>query len=222
MQLVIGNKNYSSWSFRPWIAMKALGIPFEEILIPFGSPLGNSDFKQRLAAYTPAGLVPVLIDGDTQVWETLAIMEYLADTFPDKGVWPADKKTRAQARALSSEMHAGFGSLRSECPMNIRRPIKERALPDAAKANVARIDQMWSECRGKHGGPFLFGSFCAADAMYAPVVARLNTYGLKVGPQASGYMDAMMALPAWTEWREGALKETWIVPEDEADWPTVL
>ncbi len=161
--------------------MKALGIPFEEILIPFGSPLGNPEFKQRISAYTPAGLVPVLIDGDTHVWETLAIMEYLAETCPDKGVWPADTKARAQARALSSEMHAGFGALRSECPMNIRRPVRERALPDAAKANVARIDAMWTECRARYGGPFLFGKFCAADAMYAPVVARLNTYGIKVG-----------------------------------------
>jgi glutathione S-transferase len=138
MQLVIGNKNYSSWSFRPWIAMKALGIPFGEILIPFGTPLGNPDFKQRLAAYTPAGLVPVLIDGEVQVWETLAILEYLAEKFPDKRLWPADRIARAQARAISSEMHAGFAALRGECPMNIRRPVRERALPEAGGANLAR------------------------------------------------------------------------------------
>lgn len=222
MQLVIGNKNYSSWSFRPWIAMKALGIPFEEILIPFGSPLGNPEFKQRLSAYTPAGLVPVLIDGDTHVWETLAILEYLAEKCPDQGLWPQDMKLRAQARALASEMHAGFGALRGECPMNIRRPVRTRELSATAQANVARIEAMWSDCRARHGGPFLFGQFCAADAMYAPVVARLNTYGIKVGREALGYMEAMMALPAWAEWRAGALKETWIVPEDEADWPTVL
>jgi glutathione S-transferase len=222
MQLVIGNKNYSSWSFRPWIAMKALGIPFEEILIPFGTPLGNPDFKQRLAAYTPAGLVPVLIDGEVHVWETLAIMEYLAETFPDKRLWPADRIARAQARAISSEMHAGFSALRSECPMNLRRPVRERALSEAARANVARVDAVWSDCRARYGGPFLFGAFCAADAMYAPVVARLNTYGIEVGKAARAYMDAVMALPAWTEWRAGALAETWIVPEDEADWPTVL
>jgi len=222
MKLVIGNKNYSSWSFRPWIAMTALGIPFEEILIPFGTPLGNPDFKARLAAYTPAGLVPVLIDGDTHVWETLAIMEYLAEKFPEKQLWPADPKARAHARAIASEMHAGFSALRGECPVNFRRPVRERALGAAAQANVNRIEELWSGCRAKYGGPFLFGRFGAADAMYAPVVARLNTYGVKVGREALGYMDAMMALPAWTEWRKGALAESWIVPEDEADWPTVL
>jgi|SRR5947199_301136 len=222
MHLVIGNKNYSSWSFRPWIAMKVLGIPFEEILIPFGTPLGNPEFRARLKAYTPAGLVPVLIDGDVHVWETLAIMEYLAENFPDRELWPADKKARAEARAISSEMHAGFPALRAECPMNTRRPVRERALSDAAQANVTRVDAIWSGCRARYGGPFLFGAFSAADAMYAPMVARLNTYSVKVGDAARGYMDAMMVLPAWAEWRAGALKETWVVPEDEADWPTVL
>jgi glutathione S-transferase len=222
MKLVIGNKNYSSWSFRPWIAMTALGIPFEEILVPFGTPLGNPDFKTRLAAYTPAGLVPVLIDGDVHVWETLAIMEYLAEKFPDKLFWPADLKARAHARSISSEMHAGFGALRGQCPMNTRRPIRERALSEASRANAARVDALWSDCRARYGGPFLFGRFCAADAMYAPMVARLNTYGVKVGSVARNYMETMMALPAWAEWRTGALAETWIVPEDEADWPTVL
>ena len=222
MKLVIGNKNYSSWSLRPWIAMKALGVAFEEILIPFGTPLGNPEFKQRLRAYTPAGLVPVLIDGDTQVWETLAILEYLAEKFPEKHFWPADIRARAQARALSSEMHAGFGALRNECPVNFRRPVRARQLSAVARANVARLDTMWSDCRARHGGPFLFGNFCAADAMYAPVVARLHTYGIEVSREALGYMEAMMALPAWAEWRTGALAESWIVPEDEADWPTVL
>jgi len=222
MKLVIGNKNYSSWSFRPWIAMKALGIAFEEILIPFGTPLGNPDFRARLAAYTPAGLVPVLIDGEVHVWETLAIMEYLAEKFSGSGFWPADAKVRAHARAISSEMHAGFSALRGECPMNIRRPLGERAISDAARANVTRIEEIWSGCRATYGGPFLFGRFSAADAMYAPVVARLNTYGIKVGRKARTYMETMMALPGWAEWRKGALAETWIVPEDEADWPTVL
>jgi len=222
MKLVIANKNYSSWSFRPWIAMTALGIPFEEILIPFGTPLGNPDFKERIKPYAPAGLLPALVDGDVQVWETLAIMEYLAEMFPEKHVWPADVKARAHARALASEMHAGFSALRGECPMNIRRPVRERAISAAAQANVKRIEEIWSECRAKYGGPFLFGGFCAADAMYAPVVSRLNTYGLKVGHEARVYMDTMMALPAWGEWRKGALAEAWIVPEDEADWPTVL
>lgn len=222
MKLIIGNKNYSSWSFRPWIAMKALGIPFEEILIPFGEPIGNPEFKQKLATYTPAGLVPVLIDGDIHVWETLAIIEYLAETFPEKHVWPADTKRRAEARALASEMHAGFSALRNACPMNIRRPVRERALSDVVRANVARIETMWTQARATYGGPFLFGNFSGADAMYAPVVARLHTYGIKVNRDALAYMEAMMALPAWGEWKAAALKEEWIVPEDEADWPTVL
>ena len=222
VRLVIGNKNYSSWSLRPWIAMKALGIPFEEVLIPFGAPLGNPDFKQKLAAYTPAGLVPVLIDGDVHVWETLAILEYLAERFTDKHLWPADAKARAAARTVAAEMHAGFSALRGECPMNFRRPVRARTLSAAAQANVARVETMWADCRARHGGPFLFGTFGAADAMFAPMVARLHTYGVKVGREALSYMECMMALPAWAEWKAAALKETWIVAEDEIDWPTVL
>jgi glutathione S-transferase len=156
------------------------------------------------------------------VWETLAILEYLAEACPEKHLWPADRKQRAEARALASEMHAGFSALRGACPMNIRRPVRERALPEAARANVKRIEAMWIDARARHGGPFLFGSFCAVDAMYAPVVARLHTYGIKVNRDALAYMEAMMALPAWAEWKAAALKEEWIVPEDEADWPTVL
>jgi glutathione S-transferase len=222
MKLVIGNKNYSSWSLRPWIAMKAFGIPFEEILIPFGSPVGNSDFKARVGRYSPAGLVPVLVDGGIHVWETLAIFEYLAEKFPDKQLWPADPRARAEARVISSEMHAGFLPLRTECPVNFRRPVRTRALSAAAQANVARLEAIWNGCRARYGGPFLFGEFCAADAMYAPGVARLRTYGIKVGPETLAYMEAMMALPAWDEWCAAALKETWIVAEDEVDWPTVL
>ena len=222
MKLVIGNKNYSSWSLRPWIAMTALGIPFEEILVPFGTPLGNPDFKARLAAYTPAGLVPVLIDGDVHVWETLAIMEYLAEKLPGKQLWPADAKVRAHARAISSEMHAGFSALRGECPVNFRRPVRTRDISAAAQANVKRVEEIWGDCRAKYSGPFLFGAFGAADAMYAPMVARLSIYGLPVGDETRAYMNTIMALPAWGEWRKGALAESWIVPEDEADWPTVL
>ena len=222
MKLVIGNKNYSSWSLRPWIAMKALGIAFEEIVIPFGEPIGNPEFKAKLAAYTPAGKVPVLLDGETRVWETLAILEYLAEKFPEKQLWPADAPARAAARVLASEMHAGFSALRGECPMNIRRPIKARAISAAAQADVARIEAMWKEARARSGGPFLFGNFSAADAMYAPVVTRLNTYGISVRRDSRDYMDAVLALPAFAEWRAASIAETWIVPEDEADWPTVL
>ena len=222
MQLVIGNKNYSSWSLRPWIAMKTAGIAFEEILIPFGSPLGNPDFKARLAPYTPAGKVPVLIDGDTHVWETLAILEYLAERFPEHQLWPSNVQARAEARVLASEMHAGFSALRGECPMNIRRPARPRAISAAAQADVARIEAMWQRARARSGGPFLFGRFCAADAMYAPLATRLDTYGIVVSRDTRDYIDAVMALPAFGAWRAAAIAETWIVPEDEADWPTVL
>ena len=222
MKLVIGNKNYSSWSLRPWIAMKAVGIPFEEILIPFGSPIGNSDFKAKVAPYTPAGRVPVLVDDDTRVWETLAILEYLAEKFPEKQLWPVDPKARAAARAIASEMHAGFSALRGECPMNIRRPVRERPLSAAAQADAARIEAMWSEARARHGGPFLFGKFSAADAMYAPMVTRFHTYGVKVSRDTLAYMEVVMALPAFGEWRAASIAEPWIVAEDEADWPTVL
>jgi glutathione S-transferase len=222
MKLILGNKNYSSWSMRPWIAMKALGIPFDEIVIPFGEPIGNPEFKEKVRRYSPAGKVPVLIDGDTHVWETLAIMEYLAEKFPQAGFWPADAKARTAARVLSSEMHAGFAPLRSACPMNLRRPVRTRTLSAEAQADVARLDAIWSGCRARHGGPFLFGAFCAADAMYAPVATRIHTYGIAVSRQALAYVEAVMALPAFAEWKADALKESWIVPEDEADWPHVL
>ena len=223
MKLVIANKNYSSWSLRPWIAMKTLGIAFEEVLIPFGSPLDNNpDFKTRLAPYTPAGKVPVLIDGDTHVWETLAILEYLAERYPEHRLWPSNTQARAEARVLASEMHAGFAALRGECPMNIRRPIKPRTLGAAAQADVARIESMWQRARARSGGPFLFGRFGAVDAMYAPVATRLNTYGIAVSRDTRDYIEAIMALPAFAAWRAAAIAETWIVPEDEADWPTVL
>jgi glutathione S-transferase len=222
MQLILGNKNYSSWSLRPWIAMKALGIPFDEIVIPFGEPIGNPEFKAKVRQYSPAEKLPVLVDGDTHVWETLAIMEYLAEKFPAAGFWPADAQARAAARVLASEMHAGFAALRGECPMNLRRPVRTRTLPAEALANVARLDAMWSDCRARHGGPFLFGAFCAADAMYAPMVTRIHTYGVAVSREALGYVEAVMALPAFAEWKAAALQESWIVPEDEADWPEVL
>src|SRR3954469_15228815 len=222
MKLILGNKNYSSWSLRPWIAMKVLGVSFDELVIPFGEPIGNPAFKAKVRQYSPAEKVPVLVDGDVHVWETLAIMEYLAEKFPAAGFWPADPKSRAAARVLASEMHAGFAALRAACPMNLRRPVRPRALSADALANVARLDAMWSDCRARYGGPFLFGRFCAADAMYAPVVSRIHTYGIEVSREALGYVEVVMALPAFAEWRADALKESWIVPEDEADWPQVL
>jgi glutathione S-transferase len=220
LTLVIGNKNYSSWSMRPWLAMKVTGIAFDEVVISLDAP----DFKQRLSKISGTGKVPALVGGNVAVWESLAILEYLAETFPQAGLWPADAQARAHARAIASEMHAGFVPLRRHCPMNIWRPVKRRELTPDVSANVRRIDAMWTDCRMRFGGggPFLFGKFSAADAMYAPVVSRFHTYAVDVGPAAAAYMDAVMALPAWAEWTTAAIKEPWVLPADEPDWPTVL
>jgi len=218
LRLVIGNKNYSSWSFRPWLALKAAEIAFEETVIS----LEAKDFKARVAALSGAGRVPVLIDGELRIWESLAILEYLAEKFPAAGLWPEDPAARAYARAVASEMHAGFLPLRRHLPMNVARPVKVRALDEGAAADAARIDAIWSGCRAKFGGPFLFGRFGAADAMYAPVVWRFHTYAVEIGAAARSYMDAVMALPAWTEWRAAARREPWVLPHDEVDWPQVL
>ena len=219
LRLIIGNKNYSSWSLRPWIAMKAAGIPFEETLIAFDT----DDFKQRVGEVSGTGKVPALIDGDIQVWESLAILEYLAERFPNAGLWPRDVAARAHARAVANEMHAGFTALRGHLPMNLSRPVIKRALTPDVEANVRRIEALWTHCRDRFGagGAFLFGGFGAADAMYAPVVARFRTYGVGVGETPKAYMDAVTALPAWKEWQAAALKETWVFAEDEVDWPTV-
>jgi glutathione S-transferase len=220
LKLIIGNKNYSSWSFRPWIAMKAAGIAFEEELIPLGTP----QFRARLDVVSGTGKVPTLIDGEIRIWESLAILEYLAERFPQARLWPVDAAARAHARAVSSEMHAGFVPLRKACPMNMWRPVIARDFGEDVKANVARIDSMWRDCRARYGqgGDFLFGSFGAADAMYAPVVSRFHTYGIPVSAGARAYMDAVMALPAWKEWHAAAVKEPWELAEDEVDWPKVL
>jgi glutathione S-transferase len=218
MHLTIGNKNYSSWSFRPWFAMKVTGISFDETVISLNAP----DFKERLLKISGTGKVPTLVDGEVKVWESLAILEYLAETVPAARLWPEDLSARAHARAIANEMHAGFVPLRRQCPMNMWRPVKKRTLDADAIANVRRIDAMWSDCRARYGGPFLFGAFTAADAMYAPVVSRFYTYAVEVGAASRAYMGAIMALPAWQEWHGAAVKETWVLPEDEVDWPTVL
>jgi glutathione S-transferase len=220
LHLVIGNKNYSSWSFRPWLAMKVAGIAFEETVIS----LEASDFKARVTALSGAGKVPVLIDGATRVWESLAILEYLAEKFPAAALWPKDASARAQARAVAAEMHAGFVPLRNLLPMNVWRPVRPRSLDDGSKTNVARIEEIWRDCRARFGvgGPFLFGAFGAADAMYAPVIWRFHTYAVAVSDAARDYMRAMMALPAWSEWRDAARREPWVLPLDEVDWPQVL
>jgi len=220
LKLIIGNKNYSSWSFRPWLAMKVAGIPFEEEVIS----LDAKDFKTRVKQVSGTGKVPGLVDGTVHVWESLAILEYLAEKFPAARLWPSDAAARAHARAVSAEMHAGFVPLRRHLPMNMWRPVKRRELTADVRSNVQRIEAMWGECREWYGaaGPFLYGAFGAADAMYAPVVARFHTYEVEVGSMARAYMQAMMALPAWGEWCAAALKEPWVLAEDEVDWPTVL
>ncbi len=218
MHLTIGNKNYSSWSFRPWFAMKVAGIPFDETVIS----LNASDFKERLLKISGTGKVPTLVDGEVKVWESLAILEYLAERVPATRLWPEDRSARAHARAIANEMHADFVPLRRQCPMNMWRPVKKRTLDADAEANVHRIDAMWTDCRARYGGPFLFGAFTAADAMYAPVVSRFHTYAVDVGAASRAYMEAIMALPAWQEWHAAAVNEAWVLPEDEVDWPTVL
>ena len=216
MKLIIGNKNYSSWSFRPWIGLRAAGIAFDEEVIP----LYAEGSKEKILAHSPAGKVPVLIDGPTHVWESLAILEYAAEKFPDAHLWPSDAAARAHARAISTEMHAGFAALRNECGMAMWRPPAQKDLSDDAKANIARIQALWTDARTRFGasGPFLFGRFCAADAMYAPVVSRFETYAIDVTAPVKAYMQAMMALPAWQEWRRAALNETWVISQFE-DFP---
>jgi glutathione S-transferase len=219
LTLVIGNKNYSSWSFRPWIAMRVLGIPFDEKVIPLYEP-GS---REQILQYSPAGKVPVLVNGQHVIWESLAILEYLAEHFPQAGLWPHEASARAHARAIAAEMHAGFQPLRKNCPMNMWLPPKARAQPDDVVGNVQRIDALWADCRKRfgQGGPFLFGGFGAADAMYAPVVSRFHTYGISVGASARAYMAAVMALPAWQEWRRAALAEPWVMKGNEPEWPLV-
>ena len=212
MRLYIGNKNYSSWSFRPWIAMKVQGVDFEEVLVPFDDAGGNPKFRE----FSPSGKVPTLVDGKLTIWESLAILEYLADRFPGKPFWPQDIAARAMARAVANEMHGGFGGLRSECPMNMRREIRAIDVSDAVRKDVARIEKLWSDCLEASGGPFLFGSFTNADAMFAPVVNRLEKYALSDHAAVTAYTKAMKALPAWIEWEAAGTAEPWLVPADEA------
>ena len=216
LTLYIGNKNYSSWSFRPWLAMKAANIAFEEVLIPIYT--GAAD-KQRILDVSPAGKVPVLTDGDVTVWDSIAIIEYLAERFPQAQLWPQDTAARAHARAISAEMHGGFGALRRECGMNIHRPIRAKALSEEAGENIARVQEIWTDCRARYGraGPFLFGGFTAADAMYAPVVHRFRTYAIEVSQPVRAYMDAMLAYPAFAEWTAQALAEALVIERFEAD-----
>ncbi len=215
MQLVIGNKNYSSWSMRPWVLMRGLGLPFEERKLSFTLGLG-AGFAAAVRAYSPAGRVPVLIDGELAVWDSLAIVEYLHERHPDRGVWPQDSAARARARSLAAEMHSGFGALRQHCPMNVEAALPEvgaRVLREqpAVRRDLERIAEIFAAATG----PFLFGTFGAVDAFYAPVALRVRTYALPLPPAAAAYAERLLAAPGPAAWIADALQEHEWVPEDE-------
>ena len=201
--LVIGNKNYSSWSLRPWLAMKVLGVPFQELRIPLYGP----GAAEEVLRYSPTGKVPCLVDGVTRIWDSLAILEYLAESHP---LWPDEPASRAVARSASAEMHSGFQALRQNMSMNVRKRYPGKGRTSESLADIARIVALWSGCREQHGRPgdFLFGRFSAADAMYAPVVLRFHTYEVELPPVCREYADAVLALPAMREWIAAAERET--------------
>src|SRR3954454_8462069 len=216
LKLVIGNKNYSSWSMRPWLGGRGNNIAFEEVFIPLYT--GDAD-KRRILEVTPSGKVPALVDGDVTVWDSLAIIEYAAEKFPEAGLWPEERASRAHARSISAEMHSGFVALRNECGMNLHRPVGAKALSADARADIARIQESWAECRARYrkSGPYLFGAFSGADAMYAPVVHRFRTYAIELTSAARAYMDAMLALPAFQEWSRAGLAETLLIEKFEME-----
>ena len=219
LQLMIGNKNYSSWSMRPWVLMRQLGLHFEEIMLRFDFS-EHSHFRREVARHSPAGRVPVLVDDGFAVWDSLAIIEYLHDKFPGHKVWPDGMQLRARARCMAAEMHSGFSALRSHCPMNIEAHLPEVgarvwAEQPGVRADVTRIELMWAEALLASGGPFLFGEFSAVDAMYAPVCMRLRTYALPMPASSQRYIANMLAAPAVAAWMSDALVEHDWVAEDE-------
>ncbi len=213
MKLVIGNKNYSSWSLRPWLLAKQAGIPFEEIRVR----LLSDTFAADVARHSPAGRVPVLVDGDMNVWDSLAICETLAERFPRAQLWPADPKARAHARSICAEMHSGFTNLRNNMPMNVTAVLPGMGWNVAVQRDIDRIAAMWTELRQKYAseGPFLFGHFTVADAFYAPVVSRFATYGVRLPEVAKAYADHILNLPAMQEWVDGARAEHDFLADDE-------
>ena len=220
LQLYIGNKNYSSWSMRPWVGMRQLGIAFDEVMVRFDSFGAESQFKQTMRALSPTANVPLLVHDGLAVWDTLAIAEYLHEQFPQAGIWPSAAADRARARSICAEMHSGFSALRNHCPMNIEAALPEIgariwAEQEGVRANVERLVQMWSSLLQAHGGPMLFGRFTMADAFFAPVCMRLHTYALPVPPAISAYIDRVRALPAMQAWITAALAEQDFVAEDE-------
>ena len=215
MTLVIGNKNYSSWSLRPWILLRHAGIPFEEVRIGLYAP----GMRERIRAYSPAGKVPVLVDGAITVWDSLAICEYLAEKFPNERFWPPNVAARALARSISAEMHAGFAALRQHMSMNCRRSLVGRGEGPGVREDIARIEAMWNDARTRFGsgGDMLFGRFGIADAMYAPVVLRFQTYGVELPGPAGAYSKAVLRLPAIQEWLAAARAEPETIRQFERD-----
>lgn len=211
LKLYIGNKNYSSWSMRPWVLMRQAGIDFEEVMVRFDSFEAGSKFKTTMQSVTPVGKVPVLVDGDVAVWDTLAMAEYLAERFPELQLWPAAVADRARARSICAEMHSGFEALRSKCWMNIEARLPEVGQQvmqhSDVQADLQRLSVMWGELIDRHGGPMLFGHFTIADAFFAPVAMRVNTYGLCLPPKAAQYVQRLSALRSVQQWVEEALQE---------------
>ncbi len=207
LTLVIGNKNYSSWSMRPWLLLKATSIHFDEIMIPLKRESGES--RERILPYSPTGKVPALIDGNIKIWESLAICEYVAEKFPEKMLWPEDIAARALARSISTEMHSGFSDLRRQLPMDCRSRFPKQEFPPEVEADISRVLDIWNDCRTRYGrgGDFLFGEFSVADAMYAPLTRRFISYGVPLPDNARRYVDAIDALPAMRSWLTAANKE---------------
>jgi len=210
--IVIGNKNYSSWSLRAWLVLDHFGFDYEEELIP----LDEEDTRARILSYSPAGQVPVLVHRSFAVWDSLAIIEYLAEEKPDARIWPADRQQRAVARSVSAEMHAGYPALRAACPVNFRKTFRFKPRGGAAaEKEVDRFERMVADRTRRSGGPFLFGAFTAADAMYAPVVARILGYNWPIGATTRAYAEAVQNLPSYRRWRDAALEETWVIEAEE-------
>lgn len=209
--LIVANKNYSSWSLRAWLALTHAGVVFDEVRIALGMP----DTREKLLGYSPAGKVPVLIDGNTKVWESIAICEYAAERWPDKRFWPADRAARGHARSVAAEMHAGFAALRTAMPMNCRGRYPGKGRSDAVDADIARIEALWGDCLRRSGGPFLFGAFSIADAMYAPVVSRFLTYDVRLAGALAQYAEAILDLPAMKAWyAAGAAEPEFLAVEE--------
>jgi glutathione S-transferase len=214
--LIIGNKNYSSWSLRPYMALACAGIPFDEKLVPFGEP----KFGKAIRKFSKAAQVPILLHNDLVIWDSIAILEYIAETWPEKNLWPKNKAARTMARSMCAEMHSGFRNLRNACPMNLRRPPKPApGMNDAVMKDVARLEYIWADAQKRFGkgGPFLFGKFSNADAMFAPVLSRIETFAVPVSKATRAYMNVVLNTAAFKTWKAAALNEKWVFAEDEVD-----